>query len=195
MPASDAEIIARSVEDREAFTGIFDRHYVAISDYLRRRLPESMADEMASETFAIAFRRRADFNRKASSARPWLFGIATNLVHSSRRAERRQWRAYARAHAEQVPDHADEAIERADAQRASAHLATALHALKREERDVLTLWSWAELTYAEIADALDLPIGTVRSRLSRARAHVLELMSEAGQDLSAGDEKGAESAG
>lgn len=191
---SDSDLISESLSRPDAFGEIFDRHFDAISAYLRRRLPMSRADEAASEVFLIAFRRRQDFELARESARPWLFGIATNLIRSSRRDELRRLRAYAKSPVESEPDHSEETIERADASQARPALAEALVQLRREERDVLLLLSWGELTYPEIADALDLPIGTVRSRLARGREQIQELIADSGQQLGR-DDQGVESGG
>lgn len=183
MQESDRELIAQSRDQPEAFTEVFDRHYAAISDYLRRRLEPSIADELASEVFLVAFRRRRDFNAAWNSARPWLFGIATNLVRANARAEQRRLRAYARLAFETEPDPSDDAIDRADAHRAHSALVTALAGLRREERDALLLAAWGDLSYSEIAEALDVPIGTVRSRLARCREQIQEQNADLEQYL------------
>jgi RNA polymerase sigma-70 factor (ECF subfamily) len=108
---------------------------------------------------------------------PWLYGIATNLLRRSRRQELRGYRALAASgrdplHSGIVEGVAERAAERVDADRLSRPLAAALAGMPARERDVLLLFAWANLGYAEIAQALDIPVGTVRSRLSRARARL-----------------------
>ncbi len=129
------------------------------------------------------------------SAAPWLFGIATNLLRHHWRRERRQLRALARSCVDPVVSEADEAVSRVDAARAAPTLARGLASLKRGERDVLLLHVWAELSQAEVAEALELPEGTVRSRLSRARRRMREQISASGQETAgpAGDDIGAKS--
>ena len=169
---SDTDLIGRSVEEPKAFEVIFDRHYAAIRRYVARRLSPACADDVAAEAFCVAFDRRAQFveRRPECPVVAWLYGIATNLVRRRRRDERRQLRAYARAGAEQVAlEPPADLAGRVDAQRAAPAVARALAALSADERDVLLLYALADLDYQGIADALQIPIGTVRSRLARAR--------------------------
>lgn len=167
----DASVIARSLTNPEAFAMIFDRHFDEIHRYLRRRHPEE-ADELAAEVFTAAFDGRARYRRLGDSARPWLYGIASNLLARRRRSELRGLRALARAGARE-PAAGEDALlgvaERLDAQRRSAELAAALSRLNAGDRDVLLLYALSDLSYEEVACALELPIGTVRSRLARAR--------------------------
>jgi RNA polymerase sigma-70 factor (ECF subfamily) len=167
---SDTELIARSVDDPERFAVLFDRHAGAVHRYLGRRVGE-LADDLLSDTFLIAFRRRAAYRPEHVEVRPWLIGIATNLVHGHVRAERRRYRALARAAAEPEPSGADpgDSADRLAAQALRGPLAGALAGLKARDRDALLLFAWGELSYEEIAAVLDVPVGTVRSRLNRAR--------------------------
>ena len=173
----DAAAIARSLADPEEFAVIFERHFDEIHRYLRRRHPQE-ADELAAEVFTVAFDARARYRAIGDSARPWLYGIASNLLAKRRRSERRALRAHARAGArpDTGADEYERARERADAQRRSAAVAGALARLRGPERDTLLLYALSDLSYEEIAFALEVPIGTVRSRLARARTH-------AGEDL------------
>jgi RNA polymerase sigma factor (sigma-70 family) len=167
---SDADAISDSLDDAGAFVTIFDRHFDAIRDYLARRLGDDAAADLAAETFTRAFdaRRRYDLSRE--DARPWLYGIASNVMRRHARDERRRLRAYAKVASQpQVGER--------DAEPFSAEVATALAALNATEREVLLLFAWADLSYEDIARALDVPIGTVRSRLGRARAHAAEALA------------------
>jgi RNA polymerase sigma-70 factor (ECF subfamily) len=157
------------------FAAIFDRHYDAIARYLRRRVGATLGDELASETFLRAFAGRADFDPSRTSALPWLYGIAANLVRQHHRTEQRRLRAYARAvvRLREESDLAD-VDERLDAAAAGGALAAALAELNMPEREVLLLYAWAELSYQEIAAALRIRPGTVRSRLHRGRAAIQE---------------------
>lgn len=179
---SDASLIEDSLTDPEAFAAIFDRHFAAISRFLRRRLAADSADELTAETFLVALRERTSFDTSRSSARPWLFGIASNLVGHHRRSEERRLRAYARLDRPYEPDFADEALARTDASTQRAEVAAALVDLNEGDRDALLLVAWGGLSYSEVADALAIPIGTVRSRVSRARRllspHLSELKDE-----------------
>jgi RNA polymerase sigma-70 factor (ECF subfamily) len=176
--ASDTTLVARSLSDPEAFAALFDRYAPLIHRYAARRLGTEAADDVMAETFAVAFQRRKDYDLGHADARPWLYGIATNLIRNQRRAEARRWRAMAReaAGAGHEPE-ADSAAERMTAQAARGDLAQELAGLSSRQRDVLLLYAWAELEYEEIAQALGLPIGTVRSRLHRARNAMKEGLS------------------
>jgi RNA polymerase sigma-70 factor (ECF subfamily) len=178
---SDAGVVAASLDDAARFGEIFDRHFAEIDRYLARRVGWVLADEIASEVFVIAFRSRARYDQTAPDARPWLFGIAANLARRHWRTERRRLRAYARTGTDPLAGANEDLDQRVDAAAAAPALAAALAALRAEEREVLLLFAWADLGYDEIAAALDIPIGTVRSRLSRARSHVRELLSPSGQ--------------
>jgi RNA polymerase sigma factor (sigma-70 family) len=167
---TDTELMSRSAVEPELFAGLFDRHAAAVHRYLGRRVGE-LADDLLSETFLIAFRRRSAYRAEHVEVRPWLMGIATNLVHGHVRTEQRRYHALARASAEppsSVPG-PDESHDRLAAQAMRGPLAAALAGLKSRDRDVLLLFAWGQLSYEEIATVLDVPIGTVRSRLNRAR--------------------------
>jgi RNA polymerase sigma factor (sigma-70 family) len=178
--SSDRELIRHSLENPQAFEAIFDRHYSAIRRYVARRLSPAHADDLAAEAFCIAFDRRAHLveQRPDCPVVAWLYGIATNLVRRRRRDERRQLRAYARAGAEIPLETTSELIDSVDAGRAAPQVARALASLSADERDVLLLFALADLDYQGIADALEIPIGTVRSRLARARARAARHLGE-----------------
>jgi RNA polymerase sigma factor (sigma-70 family) len=165
---SDADCVARSLDEPKAFEPIFDRHFAAVHRYLHRRAGRDLADELAAQTFAIAFERRASC-RAVGSLLPWLYGIATNLLHHRRRAERRQLRAYARSGVDRWVTYDDEAAARVDDAALGPRLAGALAAMRPRERHALLLYALAGLSYEEIATALDVPLGTVRTWLHRAR--------------------------
>lgn len=170
---SDAEVIARAQRDPAAFGAIFDRHYDAIHRYLRRRLDAQIAEELAAETFVQALRAVGRYRPgTATDARPWLYGIAANLARRHRRTELRRLRAYARTGRDPLADDHQATPDRVDAAAAGPSLAAALAELRTSDREALLLFAWAELSYEEIAQALDVPVGTVRSRLHRARGLV-----------------------
>jgi RNA polymerase sigma factor (sigma-70 family) len=168
----DATLVARSLADPRAFAGLFDRHWAEIAGFCASRAG-SAGEDVAAETFRIAFDRREQFaDRTGAGIRPWLYGIATNLLRHHFRDAERGLRAHRRTGAGDVPDLADDALGRLEAERLGPRLARALGALSVGERDALLLLAWAGLEYEEIAQALDVPIGTVRSRIHRARARV-----------------------
>jgi RNA polymerase sigma factor (sigma-70 family) len=166
---SDAEVIVSSLTAPEAFGSVFDRHFAAVHRYLARRVGRERADDLASQTFTVAFARRASFRPDALGARPWLLGIATHLLLNDRRSEQRLLETMARLSAQRGADvsHSDR-----DRSEVDGALAAALAGLDVDQRDVLLLVAWGELSYEEIAEALAIPVGTVRSRLSRARAYL-----------------------
>ena len=165
---SDVDCLARSLREPEAFELIFDRHFGAVHGYLHRRAGRDLADELAAETFALAFERRASCHAK-DSLLPWLYGIATNLLRHHWRAERRQLRAYGRSGVDRWAAYEDEVAARVDGSALGARLARALAVMRPRERDALLLYALADLSYEEIAFALGVPVGTVRTWLHRAR--------------------------
>ena len=171
---TDGVVIAESLIAPAAFGAIFDRHFDRIHGFLQRQVGTDLADDLASQTFLVAFDRRASFDLAHESARPWLFGIAANLVRRNFRDLQRQLNAYARSGADSPVDAFDGVEERADAAALRPSLATALAELPKEELETLLLYAWAELTYVEIAEALGVPVGTVRSRLNRTRERLHE---------------------
>ena len=179
--SSDAVLIAASLHTPSRFGELFDRHYAEIDRYLARRVGPGIADEVAADTFVVAFRTRQRYDPRRADAGPWLYGIAANLARRHWRTERRRLRAYARAGIDPICEDGAEIDRRLDAAAAAPELAAALATLRNREREVLLLFVWAELSYGEIALALEIPVGTVRSRMSRARAHVRELLSPSGQ--------------
>jgi RNA polymerase sigma factor (sigma-70 family) len=178
---TDGEAIAASIAEPRAFGVVFERHFGAILRYLRRRLEDREAEEAAAQTFFVAFDERGRFDRERGDARPWLFGIATNVARRHRRGEVRELRAIAALDADRGTS-TDGAEARLDAERLRGALARCLADLPAEECDVLYLLVWAELDQPEIAAALEIPLGTVKSRLSRARKRV-----QAALDLPAAD--------
>lgn len=166
MPSGDDQTtraLQRSVEDPEAFRIVFDAHHSAIRGYLRHRLGDiGLAEDLAAETFARAFAARGRFRDTGAGVRPWLYAIATNLLRDEARrgAGGRQLLGRLRPPAPvllELPEDPDPALRRA------------LRTLRPQELDVLLLHAWGELSYAEIAAVTGTRVGTVRSRLSRAR--------------------------
>jgi RNA polymerase sigma-70 factor (ECF subfamily) len=157
----DADLIGRSLHgDGEAFEALFHRHYPEIHRFLRARVGSDAADDLAAETFTTAFRRRGDYDLCHREARPWLYGIAVNLLRAHRRAEQRWLRG--RAHlAGADPAGSEPGI--------SSATAEALLALTLDERNLILLFAWVDLSYEQLSAVLDVPVGTIRSRLNRTR--------------------------
>jgi RNA polymerase sigma-70 factor (ECF subfamily) len=167
---NDNEIIERSLKRPAEFASLYERHAASVFRYAVGRVGRDVADDIMSETFLVAFDRRASFDVHVVDARPWLFGIATTLVKKHGRLEARAWKGLLAEHASTLPMDVVEAIgSRIDAERAVGELAHAIRGLKRGDRDVLLLHAWGNLDYRGIAEALGIPVGTVRSRLNRAR--------------------------
>jgi RNA polymerase sigma-70 factor (ECF subfamily) len=170
---SDGELFARSLGAPTAFEEIFERHARPVWRYAQRRVGRDAADEVVAETFLIAFERRSRFDPSYGSARPWLMGIATNVIRHRLREERAHLVAMGRA-AEPIEVEGSLDVGRLDAQRMRGPLTDALRSLSNEDRDTFLLVAAGELTYAEAAVALEIPVGTVRSRIHRARAQLRE---------------------
>lgn len=168
----DAAVIERSWHEPEQFGAIFDAYFEEIHRYVARRLGVQAADDIAAETFAIAFRRRHGYHLERINARPWLYGIATNLIGRHRRDEQRKLRAMDRVDQAETRQagHEDQVAVRVSAEGVKAPLARAVSALPAGQRDVLLLVVLSDLSYDEVAQALDIPFGTVSSRLNRARS-------------------------
>ncbi|MFF0869723.1 RNA polymerase sigma factor [Nonomuraea sp. NPDC003560] len=176
-PAQDSAVIEASLAEPERFAELFERHAAVLHRYVVRRLGPDQAEDVVAETFTRAFEKRHKYALDRQDALPWLYGIATNIIGTHRRAETRGFRALARTGEDPVAVAFDErVVARVSASETRRPLAAALAALGKGERDVLLLVSWGDLSYEETAQALNVPIGTVRSRLSRARrkiAHAL----------------------
>ena len=178
---SDAEAISRSLDQPEAFGLIYDRHAATVLRFLGRRVGAEVAEGLIGELFRIAFERRKTFDASRVSALPWLYGIGSNLLLKHRRREARRLRASARMAA------ATEAVDRRasagalDARLLFPRVADAIEALPDGEREALLLFAWEDLSYQSVAEVLELPIGTVRSRLNRARTHLRELLDPGGE--------------
>lgn len=169
-PQSDATIIEASRGDPERFAAIFDRYFSEIHRYLARRVGGEAADDLAAEVFLAAFSQRQRYDAARNCARPWLYGIATNLVGAHRRQEARHLRAVARADRPLLWQGEEErATDRITASATRPALTAAIAALAAGDRDVLLLVALADLDYAGVAQALGIPYGTVSSRLNRAR--------------------------
>lgn len=182
MTAPDAIAIKESLSDPAAFGVIFDRHASSLHRFLARRVEPADADSILGDVFRIAFERRASFDTARESARPWLYGIATNLIARHRRSEARRLRAMASlaslASRRIEGDHdvvGDRAAQHLDAENEWSAIVDAIDVLPNAERHTLMLFVWEDLSYEDIAAALDVPVGTVRSRLNRARRRLRDV--------------------
>ncbi|WP_069762673.1 RNA polymerase sigma factor [Streptomyces sp. LUP47B] len=165
--------------DPDTFAELYDQCARSVYNHAFRLTADwSVAEDVMAATFMEAWRRRTSIEAEGGSLRPWLLGIATNVARSHYRSNRRYRAAAgaaAAAGADEVADHAEETAGRVDDRRRIAATLTALGSLKRPEREVLVLCLWEGLEYADAARALGIPVGTVRSRLSRARGRLRKL--------------------
>ncbi|MGP4102715.1 RNA polymerase sigma factor [Nonomuraea sp. KM90] len=176
VEADDASVIGRSLHEPDVFAVLFDRHAPLLHRYVARRLGPAEAEDVVADAFLAAFQHRAEYDRTRTDARPWLYGITSNLIGKRRRAETALYRAYIRSGVH--PAVATAVEDGVNTLAVNRPLARALLALKPADRDVLLLVAWAELNYREVAEALAIPAGTVASRLNRARLQIREALGE-----------------
>ena len=179
---SDAAVIGLSLDEPEAFGLIYDRHASVILRFLGRRVGVEAAEGLLGDLFRIAFERRKTFDPSRSTALPWLYGIGSNLLAKHRRGEARRLRASARMAAAGEPPARRASARALDARLLFPRVADAIEALPDGEREALLLVAWEDLPYQGVAEALELPIGTVRSRINRARTRLRELLEPGGED-------------
>lgn len=168
--------------EQDAIAILFDRHADRIYQHCYRLTADrSDAEDATASTFLEVWRHRERVRVHDGSAVPWLYGVATNVCRNLTRSRRRQLRAVARRTApEPVPDHADGVVDRVAAEQRLREVLGAVDALPQRERDVVALVTWSGLSYDEAATALAIPVGTVRSRLSRARTRLATTPSTPG---------------
>jgi RNA polymerase sigma factor (sigma-70 family) len=161
------------VGDPDRFSVLWERHCVAVARYLARRVGGDLAEDLTAEVFVRGFRARGSYRPQTDSALPWLLGIASHLVGEHRRAERRRLKAL------ELLAAAPEMVVHESAGLAPG-LVGELRRLPRVDRDTLLLVVWGELSYEEAATALGVPVGTVRSRIARARRRLMTSLGPAG---------------
>jgi len=175
--ADDAAVIEASWRDTEKFAVLYDRYSAQLYRYAYRRVGPEHAEDVVAETFLAAFRQRRKYDLSRPDARPWLFGIVTREIAGRRRAEEARYRTLARSGSGEVVDgFADQVAAAVTAQALRGPLAQAVGRLSPADRDVLLLVAWSQFTYEEVAETLQIKIGTVRSRLHRARRRVREAL-------------------
>lgn len=174
--SDEADLRALAAGDSTAFADLFGRHADFVYNLVFRRTASwSVAEDLTESVFLELWRQRGRIVTQGGSLRPWLAGVGSNMVRRHWRTTARESQAVARLAAAVHAighDHAESVAARLDDEQRMRALLDALDDLPEGQRDVLTLWAWEQLSYEDIAAALHLPIGTVRSRLSRARAHL-----------------------
>jgi RNA polymerase sigma-70 factor (ECF subfamily) len=169
--ADDASVIRLSRNEPERFETVFHRHAPQITRYVTRRLGPGPAEDIVAETFLLAFQQRESYDLGRPDARPWLYGIATNLIRRHVRDEVRLLRMLERTGVDPVTESFTERVDsRISADALSRRLAATIAGLPAKHRDVLLLLAWTELTYDQVGQALGVSAGTVRSRMNRTRA-------------------------
>ena len=184
MEVDDSVLWSRArTGDAEAFGMLFERHGRTIYNYCFRRVGSwAVAEDLVSIVFLEAW-RRVDKRLPSGKELPWLFGIATNVVRNRRRTERRHAAALRRVpQPSPDPSFADDSDQRVDDEELMGARSALVARLPRREQEVFALCAWSELSYEDAAIALRIPVGTVRSRLSRARARLQELDSGIGHE-------------
>jgi RNA polymerase sigma factor (sigma-70 family) len=175
---TDADLIERSARGQpEAFVAVVERHEVAVHGYLARRAGRQAADDLLAEVWMRAFAGRMGYDPGRDDARPWLYGIARNVLRAHWQASIRQ--SYGPT-AGRPEDPWDDVIDRLDSAAGARVLRPALRALPPAEREILLLVAWEQLTPAEAAAVVGVPQGTARSRLHRARAALRLALAGAG---------------
>ena len=180
-PDDDGTVIRHSVSDPELFAVLVRRHAPAIARYVTRRIGRDAAEDVVAETFLAAFRQRAGYTDegRGRDCLPWLYGIATRLAHRHWRSETRQLRLLARTGADPVTESFADRVDAAvSAGAVKPRLADALASLPKAQRDALLLLVWADLSYEQIAVATGAPLGTVQSRISRARQRLRKQLAD-----------------
>jgi RNA polymerase sigma factor (sigma-70 family) len=185
---SDADIIKASIRNPSRFGEIFDRYADDILRYASARLGSDLAEDVTAETFLAAFRARSRYDLPRGNARPWLYGIVIRQIGKHRRAESRYRQALNRVQAETViADFGDRVADRVTAEQLRPRLSAVLSGLSRQDRELLLLIAWTDLTYEESAQALGVSVSAVKSRLHRVRARTRRALGETNPTL-AGDE-------
>jgi RNA polymerase sigma-70 factor (ECF subfamily) len=174
---TDAAVIVASRAEPARFSVLYDRYAAQLFRFAYRRVGPDIADDVVAETFLAAFRNRRRYDPERPDARAWLFGILVRELAQHRRREHARYRALATAAADGPADGpADRVAAQVGAHALRGVLAHALAQLAEGDRDVLLLLAWGDLSYAEVADCVGVPIGTVRSRMHRARRQLREAL-------------------
>lgn len=183
--SSDLELWAAAAEgDETSFGALFVRHGPAIYNFCGRRTADwLLAEDLTSMVFLEAWRRRSEVEMTRDSALPWLYGVALNVLRNHRRADRRQQEMLLRSVVPtDRPDFSDDVVGRIDDERRMRRVLSVVARLPEIEQEVLALCIWEGLSYEQAAIALNIPVGTVRSRLFRARVHLRELSTRGGHE-------------
>jgi RNA polymerase sigma-70 factor (ECF subfamily) len=169
---SDEELLRQSVRDPDAFAELYRRHRASVARYVARRLGADSFEDATAEVFIRAFRGRALYVAERDSALPWLLGIANHVIADHRRIEARRLAALARAVIDET------SVPATEVRAVAPDVVDELRRLPKHERDTLLLVVWGELSYEEAASGLGVAVGTVRSRIARARARLARALEQ-----------------
>ena len=169
---SDAELLRRSVGDSDAFAELYRRHRGSVALYVARRLGVEMCEDVTAEVFIRAFRGRARYVPERDTALPWLLGIANHVIGDHRRVEARRFAALSRAAVDR------RSVPAPEIRAVAPDVVEELRRLPKHKRDTLLLVVWGELSYEEAASGLGVPVGTVRSRIARARTRLARALEQ-----------------
>jgi RNA polymerase sigma factor (sigma-70 family) len=187
MPTSDdAGLIGHSIARPNEFAGIFDRHAATLLGYLVRRVNRPSAEDLLGELFRIAFESRHRYDLTRPDARPWLYGIAANLVLKHHRSTRRSFSAVQRLTRQDRPTGVpfdDRIVDAMASSERALQVTGLLDQLAPDDRETILLFAWENLSYQQIAEALEIPVGTVRSRINRVRRQLRELSPPTGKEV------------
>ena len=159
------------IADRAAFEEAFSLYAPALLRYVTARIGRDAAADVVAESFALAYRDRSRFDPARGTLRGWLYGIVSNMLRDHRRSERRHLAALSRLEAEWTPQHAA-------AEPAGSIFLHALTQLGRDDRDLILLLAWGDLSYDEIAQATGRSLPSVRARLHRLRTNLRHEIGE-----------------
>ena len=165
--ATDAELLRRSASEPASFGELYERHGVAVRRYVVSRVGVGSGEDLAAEVFIRAFRARDKCRADRGSALPWLLGVASHVIGDHRRLERRRLATLERLLVEghELAADPDTGL--------TVEMIHALRRLSVADRDTLLLLVWGELSRDEVAVALGVPVGTVNSRIARARKRLV----------------------
>jgi RNA polymerase sigma-70 factor (ECF subfamily) len=178
---TDEQALEQSIQEPECFGLLFDRHFDEIARFCIRRLGAVRGEDVAGDVFRWAFENRGRFDAERGAVHLWLFRVANNHVRNAARSAGRQGLAYSRWLIREGDDYAElsgQVAAAVDAEHDLCAVAAVLELQPADEVETLLLFAWEELSYAEVAEVLAIPIGTVRSRISRVRRHLHDVLDD-----------------
>lgn len=178
--ASDGELWDLSRSDGRAFGELFERHADSVYNHCFRRTGSwSRAEDLVSAVFLEAWRKRKDVRLSGDSILPWLIAVSNNVLRNEARTLRRYRRLLSQLpRTDGADDVSSEVDQRLDDEWAMEVVLSRMKDLRIEEQEAIAMCDWAGLSYREAADVLDVPIGTISSRIARAHEHLRNRLSD-----------------